>query len=772
MRTTPAPSIFRLPAVVLAAAALSIAAVGVADAFAPTFTPEIETARAGGGIAIDGVLDDAGWSTAAHAGNFSERYPGENVQPPVDTQAMITYDDDNLYVAFICEDDPAAIRATMCQRDQWDDDDAVGLMIDTFGEATWAYEFFVNPYGIQVDQMWTSVHGEDRGFDLIWNSAAKITDDGYIVEMSIPLAALRFPDREEQSWRVDFWRFHPRDSDSRYSWAADNRNEPCWPCKWGTVNGIRGVSPGRGLEILPEFVAYRSGAIRDVLDADSGVEDRDVMGEPSLGAKYSVSSDVTLEATLNPDFSQIEADAAQIDVNSTIVQMYPERRPFFQEGSDLFRTHFNSFYTRTVNAPEMAAKATARWDRTSAAFMLARDEMSPYVVPTEERSYGAAPGKSTVNVLRVLHSLGNNSSVGVMGTDRRYEDGGVGTILAGDFNLRLSQSYSWVGQYVHSRTEEPEGFALSPGETFDHGKYTVDLDGEDYSGAAFITELRRRSRDWNFTLDYNHLDPTYRTQTGYDPWNDQRNAFAWTNYNFYPEGGPFERVTPTLFVDGRWNMDGRNKWRHAQAALDFNLRWAQSHVGMRYQFGEEVWSGIQYDGLWELAFNVNSRPHDKIAWFAAVQFARNPARVIQDEGDETAVSLALEMKPIDRLIIEPTLDYIVSDDSETGDRLFRQTIARARLQLQVNPRLSMRLVLQHTDTDYPLFVENSYYHVFMGRQWEVDPLLTYRVNSFSVFFLGSTHDWSDFNAARPGESSLYRLTDRQYFMKLQYLFQT
>ncbi|MBA4379017.1 MAG: hypothetical protein C0395_10280, partial [Gemmatimonas sp.] len=187
--------------------ALLVLAVPAAAAdFAPVFKPALTIARAAGEIDVDGRLDDAGWRGAARVDRFGERQPGDNVAPLVRTEALLAYDDDNLYVAFVCEDDPATLRATMCHRDQYGNDDAVGLLLDTFGEAAWAYEFFVNPYGIQRDLMWTSVHGEDSGFDVVWHSAARITDTGYVVEMAIPMSALRFPVAEIQSWRLDLWR--------------------------------------------------------------------------------------------------------------------------------------------------------------------------------------------------------------------------------------------------------------------------------------------------------------------------------------------------------------------------------------------------------------------------------------------------------------------------------------------------------------------------------------------------------------------------------------
>jgi len=743
----------------------------------PQFKPTVQVSRAVGEIEIDGVLDDAGWRGAVPATGFSETFPGDNIAPLVKTEAFLTYDADNLYVAFVCYDDPALIRATMCQRDQFFSDDEVGLVLDTFGEAQWAYMFYVNPYGIQKDYMWTLVQGEDRGFDMIWHSAARITDTGYVVEMAIPYAGMRFPAADVQNWRIDFRREHPRESRHNYGWAAIDRNDQCRPCQLGFAEGISGVSAGKGLEFLPSVIAYQTGEIRNDQDAESGLKNEDIKGEASLGAKYSVTSDVTLEATVNPDFSQIEADAAQIDINSTILQRFPERRPFFQEGNDLFRTYFNSFYTRMVVDPLVAAKGTARWTKTSFAALYARDENSPYIVPTEERSYLENLGESDVIVMRGLQSLGNNSHAGFMFTDRRYEKGGVGTVYSADFNVRLSSTLSWIGQGVHTTTEEPDGVEINPGETFADGQYTVDLDGESYSGNAFITELRRQANHWNFVLDYNQVDQTYRTQTGYDPWNDQRNAFVWTTYNFDFEEGLVERVSPGIFVNGRWNMAGDNKWRHANPQVDVRLRWAQSNLHLGYEFGEETWSGVDFQNLWTARVRWNSRPGDRVGYFLGASWGKSPALFSLERGDEMYLSAEMDIKPWDRLVIEPTVDYIRSTESGASDLLFEQTIARLRLRWQLTRELSLRLVVQYNNSDNPPYRdlaeagEFPRYHMYFGGKWEVDPLLTYRVNSFSVFYLGSTHDFRDFAAADTGTAAQYRQTGRQYFMKLQYLFQ-
>ncbi|UCC43319.1 MAG: carbohydrate binding family 9 domain-containing protein, partial [Candidatus Zixiibacteriota bacterium] len=412
------------------------------ELFEPQFKPSLEIFKTDDGIKVDGNLDDHGWKKAGRAGNFVERSPGENVPPAVETEAYITYDEDKLYVAFVCHDDPSSIRATMCQRDQFSGDDAICLLVDTYGDAAWAYEFYVNPYGVQKDYLWSSIAGEDPGFDLIWESAAKITDSGYQVEMAIPFASMRFPNKEVQSWKIDFWRNHPRESFKQYSWAAYDRNEQCWACQWGTIEGIANVRPGKGLELLPTVVGSQFGQLSDMDNPDSPFDNSDPDGEFSLGGKYALSSDLTLEGAYNPDFSQIESDAAQIDVNTTVALFYPERRPFFQEGSDIFRTLFNSFYTRTVNDPQFAAKLTGRTERNSVGFMTALDENTPYMIPLEESSVLLNSKKSVVNAFRGIRTVGSDSKLGFILTDRRWTEGGSGSIAAVDYDIRLSNVYS------------------------------------------------------------------------------------------------------------------------------------------------------------------------------------------------------------------------------------------------------------------------------------------------------------------------------------------
>jgi len=757
--------------------------------FQPVFKPTLHISPATAPVQIDGKITESAWQAAAHSANFVERYPGDMTRPQVITEVYVTYDSVNLYVAFDCHDDPSQIRATLCQRDQFSSDDAVGLMLDTYANASWAYEFFVNPHGIQRDNLWSSISGDDPGFDLNWVSAAQITESGYQVEMAIPLANLRYPSKDVQSWKVDFRRNRPRESQTEYSWAAYDRNERCGPCQWGTVEGVTMAKREKSLEILPTFVASEAGNLPNRSDPDSRFDNGEIMGSSSLGIKYSVSSNFVIDGAINPDFSQIESDAAQIDVNSPVALYYPERRPFFQEGSDIFRTLFNSFYSRSINNPEYAAKVTMRSDRTTFGFLSARDEVSPYVVPLDEGDITFNGGKSTINVLRGLHTIGNGNQVGFIVGDRRFNDGGSGTVAAVDGNIRLSKNYGIDGQYILTHTKEPDNHSHSSffegdvsagwedsldyylgGMTFDDGKHTVVFDGESYYGIGLITRLRRDSRNWNFFIDYNQVAPSYRTEMGYDPYMNYRNLSFFTGYTFYAESSLVERITPQFYNLQRWNFDGLRKLRTTVVSVSTQLKLAQTHLETSFQQKEEMYSGIYFKDLWTANLDMFSRINDKMGYELHASYGPDIAYFQTTKGNQTSLYAGLNLKPIDRLTIEPTFRYVQSSQIDSKDVLFKQLIMRSRFRLQVSRQLSLRLVAQYNSFDL-LMYRGDDGTTSRSRKWEFDPLLTYRLGSFSVFYLGSTSDYRHVENMQDGFDR-WRLTDRQYFMKIQYLFQT
>jgi len=724
-----------------------------AATFTPVYHPEMTAGRTPVAIAIDGDLDDAGWQHAGRANSFAEHNPGDQVEPPVATEAWLTYDDDYLYVAWLCHDDPTTIRASFTERDRIWNDDYVIFTLDTFGEQTWAYEIACNPYGIQGDLLWSSNAGEDLTYDLVYHTAARITADGWQAEMAIPWTSLRFPARDEQVWRVDFWRNHPREVRGQYSWAAYDRDDPCWPCQWGSVHGVSGVKPGRGLGLLPAVVASQEGQRRD----DGSFDNGPITGEAGLSARYDLSSSLSTEATLNPDFSQVESDAAQIDVNTTFALFYPEKRPFFQEGSDLFTTWFNVVYTRTINDPIFAAKLVGRPGADNLAVLVARDQHTPFILPFEERSAFVAGRESVSTLARYHHSLGEGSQVGLIATDRRHDGGGSGTVAGVDWRQRLDTSWQIELQALVTHTEEPSDTTLTESIndlTFDRGRHTAAFDGETYWGQALYASLERNGRHWGFDFDYWGRSPTFRAENGFEPQNDRHQTTVWTGYTVYGEG-LVERWQPQAFAGRVWNYAGTTKDEWLGGGLWTRLGWGQTSIYTEGLYSNELFHGIQFDGIWEASLDVEAKPSSLVAAGFEIEYGDRIARGPLVLGRQLGYGAWLDLKPWDRLILESRFDYARSEDRDTGEELFAGWVARTRIGLQMTREFSLRLILQYDDFD---------------RVWEADPLLTYRINPFSIFYVGSTRDYLDYGEDEHPITG-WRLSDRSYFLKLQYLFQ-
>lgn len=728
-----------------------------ASAFQPNVMPALEIRRISGVIQIDGELNDAGWSEAAAAVNFAETQPGDQIRPPVETEVRVAYDDANFYIAFIAHDDPKSIRCSLRDRDQIWADDNIGIILDTYGDAAWAYEIFVNPLGIQGDLRWTP-QGEDDGFNIIYNSRGKITATGYQVEVAIPFSSLRFPDKPAQTWRATFWRNHPRDSRRQYSWSALNRDNPCFPCQFGTLTGIENVKSGSAFELLPSVIGFQSARLRDFKNPNSGLANSKIDGAASLGLQYAFTPSLTAEATYNPDFSQVESDAAQIDVNRTFALFYSERRPFFQEGNDLFNLWQNAFYSRMINDPIFAAKLTGRMNRTSIAYIGGRDEHSPIILPFEERSAFLQAGKSTSNILRIKQTFLQDSYLGGLITDRRLDGGGSGTVVGLDGLLRFWKNYRIEAQTLFSRTKEPQNSTLNTeifrqfdeDADFDRGKHTVAFDGESFGGHAIYASFERDARHLNFDFDYWAASPAFRADNGFITSNDYRQAILWTSYFFYPNTKLLDRFNPSVTAGRFWNYAGVRKDNWIRPAINFQFK-AQTNVFIGSVFSTERFREKIFSGIRRLEVNVNSNFSNPLTmgfWFARGRFiARNLADPVLGRGND--FQLWATIKPMQRIIIQP--EYAYSElNYPDGREIFSGYILRTRINYQFTREFFLRLITQYND---------------FNRGFNVEPLLSYKLNAFTIFYIGSTHQYLDLD---PNRNDLTQ-TSRQFFMKFQYL---
>ena len=722
------------------------------DAFVYNSKPILQVHRAAGQIKIDGNFEDAGWKGAAIARNFAEHSPGDRIKPPVETEVLVTYDDDNFYLGFLCADDPRTVRASLRDRDEIFEDDCVGMFLDTYGDASWAYEILVNPLGCQGDLRMTSSGNEDPLFDIVFQSRGRVTDKGFQVEVAIPFASLRFPSKGVQEWKATFWRNRPRSSMERFSWAAINRDDPCVMCEWGMLKGIENVKPGRRFELLPSLTAHQATYLNDEGSLRSGYQDEKVKAKASVNLRYLLASDLTADVTYNPDFSQVESDETQIQVNNPFALSFPEKRPFFQEGSDLFSTYINAVYTRSINDPLVAAKLTGRINRTAIGYIGARDRKTPIILPLEESSVEFGAGESYSNVMRLKQTVLEDSYLGLLMTDRRLDRGGSGSIVGGDGSLRFLKNYRFNFGVIASHTEEPNDTALTRNiypVTFERGRHTSTFDGESFWGRAVHLAVAREARTWNANVNYGEISPTFRVDNGYIERNDRRTVEFWSGLFFRPNAKLIDEVTPSVDVARVWNFAGwrKDEWLMPELSVLFKR---QTLVSISYLWSRETYRNLYFPGIRRYGLGIESSFSEPVSLSFEYTHGRIIARLVDPPvlGKGTEIGIGATLKFWQRLVIRPTLSYSKLDYPNDSN-IYSGYVTRTRINYQFNREWFLRLIVEYDD---------------FNKSFSVEPLLSYKLNPFTIFYLGSGHDFR-----QPNNDTVWLKTGQQYFVKLQYL---
>lgn len=738
--------------------------------FKPNILPGLNVPKLNAGnMNIDGVLNEDVWSNAVTAENFTEISPGDNVKPEVETKVKIFYDDDYIYFGYTCyEKDMESVRASLSDRDRMYGDDWVGPFIDTYSDLKQGFEMYVNPKGIQGDLLWTS-NNEDSNYDIIYDSEAKMYKDKWTAEMRIPFKSLRFPDRKEQKWRIHLLRNRPRGARQEIYWASVSRDNPNFMGQSGTLNGIKDVKRGRDIQILPYILGTQNSTLEDFSDPNSKFTHGKLEGEIGLSAKYGLSSTLTLDATYNPDFSQVEADAPQININSPFALFYPEKRPFFLEGIDHFATPINVSYTRSINNPLFAAKLSGKINKLDIGFISAYDENTPYIIPLTERSFFLSSNKNSVsNILRMKYDMGGENYLGFIFSDREQSADsskafgftGFNRNYGFDGKFNFASNYYLTFQVLQNNTKEinDTNFKYNSLKNFrfDDNKYTALLDGESYSGSNVYLSFNRNARNWSFYSEYFFQAPTVRRDNGFIQRNNFHQLFMQQEYNFYPEGKVLRRVNPELNMEIRYDATGKLKEQFVE--LNLVTDWTNgiySSAGY-LPVNNEDYGGIFHKNINRWHFNMEA---NNLSKFITGGFYYEGGKFIVRFEDPTYVGFGHNLdiwatiKPFDRLRNDINYSYSELSKSAGGEKLFAGYVVSDKISYQFNKNFFLRVLLQ-----YDLF----------SRNFTVDPLLSYKWNPYTILFLGSSHDISEISDNNG--FGKYTETDRYFYLKFQYLW--
>jgi hypothetical protein len=729
-------------------------------------TRSVQAVRVDGTFTVDGKLDEASWSQALAFDAPLEIDPRENLPALQRTEIRLLYTEDALLVSFVCHDtNMSELRAHLSNRDRMFQDDHIILILDTYGDSQKAYEFFVNPLNVQGDALRAN-DNEDDSYEMVWQSAASIGPTSWTVEMEIPFKSLRFPDQRRQNWKILAGRNYPRITRAVYSASPIDRNDPCLTCQGMPLLGIEGIEPGLATELLPYVGASQAGALRDTEDPASPFEQGKIKARTGIGIKVSPTPDATIEAVVNPDFSQIESDAAQISVNTTFNLFYPERRPFFLEGSDLFRANGNGFggpalqlfYSRTINDPIVATKVIGKAGALSYGAIAAADRNTSLFVPGEEQSDLVGTGMSSLaSVARIRYDFGDQSYVGGVLSHRSIRRDASNVVGGADFNYRWDQNHSIRGALYLSRTDELSDTSLfDDARSFSSTGHTAAFDGETYGGLAARLELSRSTREMSASVTFEDISPTFQAQNGFITRTDHRTISFAAGYTVYPdEGSRLTRWGVNGFTGMQFNYLGQRKERFLFVNSFANFKGQINlSVGL-LALNQERFRGFYFPRIPRFNVNVNGNPNNSFSFGVSVE----AGNYIYRDGDPPELgyghnaALDATMKVTERLRVATSYNRARLSSDATGELFYEGNIYRATGYYYFNTEAIMRVIMQYDTFSKGL---NTY------------PLFSYRLNAFTVFYAGATRDLTNFTDRPAG----WTTTQTQYFLKLQYLIQS
>jgi len=717
----------------------------------------LTTQRVDRNIELLGNLSDPLWQSGHYVELNYEIQPGDNTKPRQRSYATVLYNSEYFYVGFKFYDtNPQEIRANISDRDRLFADDFAIVVFDTYGDYQRTYEFFVNPHGIQGDIL-RQGNNEDDSFDTVWESAASISDSGWTAEMAIPLKSIRFPAKPIQEWVLLIGRNYPRESRYIYSWTPFDRDNPCFTCQGGKLLGIRDIESFTALDMLPYAIATQSGSLSDADDPSSVFEKGALKGRAGIGVRYAPNPDLNIDAAVNPDFSQVESDASQISVNTTFALFYPEKRPFFQLGKDLFSTRVDAYYSRMINDPLGAAKTTAKLGKLTVAYLGALDRKSPVIVPGEDGSDFISTGRQSFsNILRTRYDFGDEAFLGALVTTRNFA--GAHNYLAGiDWKYLFWGNYYFEGQALYSNTEEIQDTVLfSSSDTFGRTSHNRSFDGEKYSGKALVTQFSRNARDYSFEISVQDFSPTVQAYNGFVSQTNQRVVRLEQRYSFWYDNDPlidYWNISSETGMEFNYAGQRKERWLFLGANAQFKSQ-TGAFVGF-LPVNQEMFRGIYFPTIERMFFEVWSNPLNELSTSVHVELGKFIYRDDPPElGTGHNINMNATLKPTTRFLLDLSYSRARLTSTATRSLLYDGYILRANSTYQFSRELFLRLI-----TEYNHF----------GRSVNVYPLLSYRLNPFTIFYAGSTYDGRDFDDTRRNN---FIQTQRQFFVKFQYLIRS
>jgi hypothetical protein len=730
---------------------LVLASLTVLPASARAQRPEITIPRAAAPPVLARLLDGKTVPPGAKVAGFFQREPGDGVPSSLETTAYLSYDREHLYVVFVCHDNPSKIRANLSRRESIMSDDVVGLVLDTYHDGHRSYLFLANPLGIQMDGVTTEGQNDDYSYDALWHSDGRVTDDGYVVLMKIPFKSLRFSTSSVQTWGFALGRIVPRANETSF-WPYITRRIAGFGQQMATLRGLEHISPGRNLQAIP----YGNFAAARVLD--EGARRTDRSARVGVDGKAVVKEALTVDLTVNPDFSQVESDEPQVTVNQRFEVFFPEKRPFFIENAGFFETPQTLFFSRRIADPGVGLRVTGRGRGWTFAGLAVDDEQPGRGVAEGDPRRDKLAG---IGVFRLQREFARQSHVGALFTDREWGPA-ANRVFGADARWRIGDNWAVRGQWA--------------------GSHTLDGEGAHKDGTAWYASVNRSSRAFDYFGSVTSRSPGFRTDLGYIKRVDMRQVQQEAGYSWHPTKSRVLRFGPALEASVLW--DHSSQLQDWSIEPSFGVEFAgQTELGFSHQQAFERYQGIEFR-------RHQTSLHASTEWLSWLSISSHYSRgtginyypsagLVPFLGRERSVEASLTLRPLSRLRVDQS--YIYSDLTAWGDappqfgtpggRIFRDHILRTRANVQFTRALSGRVIL-----DYESVTPNTgLIDLEREKRFNTDVLFTYLVNPWTAVYVGFSDGYANQPLGpmteRPVSRADLPLTSvgRQVFIKLSYL---
>jgi len=714
---------------------------------------------------VDGDVTDDIWQKALTVDLDIVNFPWNNLPSPVKTQAKIVENGEYIYIAFIASDpEPEKIKGFLADRDSRWGDDLVGIKFDTQNNRRLNYEFIVNPLGVQHDAIYNEMTGNTNSlWDGIWQSYGKITRNGYQVEMAIPYRILNFKENDEvKVWAMEFFRIYPRDTQLRISHVPLDRNNACRLCQYPEAKGFKNASAGKNIQITPAIVTS-SDQNKDIYDSEAQWEKENEI-EAGIDLRWGINPNTSLNLTLNPDFSTVEADAGQLNINKTFSLFYDEKRAFFLDNSDYFTSNYNLVYTRNIADPDYGAKLTGKEGDHSYGYFSANDTQTTFIKPGNLSSELVSLDEESLSTaLRYRFDYSDNLSIGAIST-LRNSDNYHNYVYGLDSKYRFDDSNSILVQ------------ALSSNSNYQDLEVNEQKKQDDTKDQAYKLDLIHQSEYWELTAGQQYIGKEFRADLGYMPKADFSQSNIKVERLFYGDDyGNEQRFWSQANISAQWQIQHNNNNELIEKSINTNFEIDGpliSRFTLTLEHAEKV--GLRHDNnINDIDDNTTRFTENQVTFMTDLEPLSNLYTLFEitagDKidygnnrlGDTLELTGNVAWNATKHLEFDIYHTYSQLDADGSSVYTANLTDMRITYQFNINSYLKLSLVYSNVDRniDNNPLIDVSQTNKYLSSQL----IYAYKLNPQTVFFLG----YSDGNYQDDDLLSLEK-EQKTFFSKISY----